>query len=51
MKFGFDYLIGDPTQREKLNRWVRVAVRSVVVAFAFIGVCALLFAILQIMAW
>lgn len=49
--FGFDYIIGDPAIREKVNSTVRVVVMSVVGGFACIGFGAVLRMVAQILAW
>ncbi len=49
--FHFDYLIGDPAVREKLNRALRIAAKSIIGALACIGLGALLATVCQICAW
>ena len=49
--FGFNYIIGDPVVREKIAHTVRVTVKSVTIAFALVGVFAVLVSICQILAW
>lgn len=51
MIFGYDYLIGNPVTREKVNRVFRIAAKSVIGALACIGLCALLATVCQIAAW
>lgn len=48
---GFDYIIGDPAIREKISEIFRIAVKSITIAFALVGVFAVFVAICQIAAW
>ena len=49
--FGYDYLIGDPAVREKLNGTLRVVGMSIVLGFSCIGLGAFLRCVVQILAW
>ena len=49
--FGFSYVFGDPETREKIADALSIAKKSVIGAFAFIGLCTVAMIVCQIMAW
>ena len=49
--FGFTYIFGNPKTREKIADALNLAKKSVIGAFAFIGLCTVGMIVCQIMAW